>query len=481
MSNVYVGSKCAELSYADPLTRYSRVNLVRDDDTMYTAGDDTGRTLEVECLWATQAMANSILAKVKDVDYRPYTATDALIDPAAEIGDGVTVGGVYGIFAGVDATLDRLAAAEVSAPGGDEIEDEYPYITASERKQQRELARVRSYITKTANDITLRVEDVEGEYTQLQLTLDGVTISGPDGTTLIKGSSIDTTSIKANSISASQVNLTGAITWGDLASDAQSKVNTAQSTASTAQSTANSAANTISAWTYPGSTYIDGQQLMTGTVTATKLRGGSVQILTSTSSVAGIMTVTGADTSSYAIDLTSYGSLRLTANTGAAYIESGYGTWVQAANGVVAFGNASIRPSQDGAYSCGLYGYKWSEVYAASSTIVTSDAAQKHAISYDMAAYDLLFDKLKPATYEFNNGRSGRTHTGMIAQDIEAALAEAGLSPMDFAAFVASPRLDADGNETGEYDYALRYEEFIALCIWQIQRLKERVNVLEGK
>ena len=69
----------------------------------------------------------------------------------------------------------------------------------------------------------------------------------------------------------------------------------------------------------------------------------------------------------------------------------------------------------------------------------------------------------------------------MIAQDIEAALAEAGLSPMDFAAFVASPRLDADGNETGEYDYALRYEEFIALCIWQIQRLKERVNVLEGK
>ena len=126
-----------------------------------------------------------------------------------------------------------------------------------------------------------------------------------------------------------------------------------------------------------------------------------------------------------------------------------------------------------------MYNYLWSEVYAATSTIVTSDAAQKHDIAYDLSRYDSLFDAIKPATYEFNSGRSGRTHTGMISQDIEAALIECGLDSTDFAGFVKSPRVGEDGQLTGEYDYALRYEEFIALCIDQIQRLKARVKALE--
>lgn len=472
MSKTYLGLNCSDLDYADTLTRISRVNLILDNDTMYTVGDDTGRTLEVECLWATQEMANSILQRVKDVDYTPYTATEALIDPAAEIGDAITTGGIYNVIAGIDTTLDEMCAATVSAPGGDEIEDEYPYDSYNQRKTDYQLATIRSLITKTAEEILLRVEQTEGDYTELKVTLDGVTISGPDGSTLIKGSSIDTTTIKANSISADKLNLTGSISFGDLDSSTQSTITTAQNDAS-------DAAETVSAWSYQGSTYIDGTKLMTGTVTATKLRGGSVQILTSAENVAGEMTVTGASSSTYAIELHSNGSLRLTAGSGAAYMESGYGTWVQCMNGAVAFGNGSIRPSQNGVYSCGMYDYKWSEVYAASSTIVTSDAAQKHAIGYDLSAYDLLFDAIKPATYEFNNGQSGRTHTGMISQDIEAALIECGLDSTDFAGFVKSPRVGEDGQLTGEYDYALRYEEFIALCIDQIQRLKARVKALE--
>lgn len=471
MSKIYLGPKCESLDYSQ-LTPITRVNLVLNNDTMYTAGDDTGRTLEVECLWATQAMCNSILAQVGNKSYTAFTASQALLDPAAELGDSVTVGGVYGIIGNMNTTLDALCPSEISAPGGDEIDDEYPYKSASDRQTQRELAKIRSNITKTAEEIALRVEQVEGDYTELKVTLDGVTITDSSGTTRIKGSSIDTTTIKANSIGADKLNLTGSISFGDLDSSTQSTITTAQNNAS-------DAADTISAWSYQGSAYMDGTKLMIGTVTATKLRGGSVQILTNAERVAGEMTVTGADTSSYAIDLTSYGSLRLVAESGAAYMESGYGTWVQCMNGAVAFGNGSIRPSQNGVYSCGMYDYKWSEVYAASSTIVTSDAAQKHDIAYDLSRYDSLFDAIKPATYEFNSGRSGRTHTGMISQDIEAALIECGLDSTDFAGFVKSPRVGEDGQLTGEYDYALRYEEFIALCIDQIQRLKARVKALE--
>ena len=51
---------------------------------------------------------------------------------------------------------------------------------------------------------------------------------------------------------------------------------------------------------------------------------------------------------------------------------------------------------------------------------------------------------------------------------------------MDFAGFIKSPREDAEGNTIdGEYDYALRYAEFIPMLIWQVQKLKARAAELE--
>ena len=69
----------------------------------------------------------------------------------------------------------------------------------------------------------------------------------------------------------------------------------------------------------------------------------------------------------------------------------------------------------------------------------------------------------------------------MIAQDVEATLAELGIDTKDFAGFVKSPARDEDGNIIeGEYNYALRYGEWISLNIWQIQQLKARVAELEA-
>ena len=56
---------------------------------------------------------------------------------------------------------------------------------------------------------------------------------------------------------------------------------------------------------------------------------------------------------------------------------------------------------------------------------------------------------------------------------LEQALRECGLTGKDFAAFVKTQR------EDGGADYGLRYEELIALCIRQVQMLRERVRKLE--
>lgn len=135
--------------------------------------------------------------------------------------------------------------------------------------------------------------------------------------------------------------------------------------------------------------------------------------------------------------------------------------------------SGSAAPSVDGAGSLGFSDYRWSVVYAQTGTITTSDREKKTDISYALERYDALFEKLRPASYRLNGGTSGRTHTGLVAQDVEQALRECGLTGKDFAAFVKTQR------EDGGADYGLRYEELIAMCIRQIQMLRERVRKLE--
>lgn len=126
--------------------------------------------------------------------------------------------------------------------------------------------------------------------------------------------------------------------------------------------------------------------------------------------------------------------------------------------------------------SLGTSVFKWSDVYANNATIQTSDLALKKDVRYGLDDYDALFDALRPMSFVFTDGESGRRHLGMGAQDIEHAMEGCGISDMDFAGFIKSERPDRSG-----YDYALRYGEFIPLCIEQIQRLKTRVSELERR
>ena len=351
---IFLGSNVGELETGDVPANITRVNLSVDSDHYYTAGDDTGRAIEVTCPWGSQEMANSILASVSGKTYQPYTATDALLDPAAEIGDAVTLGGYYSVIADISTSFDRASAPTISAPGSDEIDDEYPYESRERREKNRQLAQTRSLISKTSEEILLQVENeleglsssfsvqldnitgrvngLDGEFAELSLTLDGLTVTDPTGKTVINGSMVQTDNLYVNAanisgtLTANQINLTGAITWGDLASDAQNQVTNAQNLANTANSR-------ISEWTYPKSTMINGQMLMTGTVMASKLLGGSVGLLASDQTVVGSLDI-AYTTTGVGLGMTSkYGGMQLKAAGGNVYIESGYGPYVQLGQG----------------------------------------------------------------------------------------------------------------------------------------------------
>ena len=94
-------------------------------------------------------------------------------------------------------------------------------------------------------------------------------------------------------------------------------------------------------------------------------------------------------------------------------------------------GNLSVSggaaPEYDGAGSLGYSNYRWSVVYAQTGTISMSDREKKTEISDALDRYDALFARLRPVCYRLKDGTSGRVHTGLIAQDVEQALAACGL------------------------------------------------------
>ena len=468
-----MGNRSATLETSPAFEGISKIVIYVDDENVYEAGNDNGRTLELTCPYGTQAMANNLLNELGGYAYQPMQASDALMDPAAELGDAVTIGGVYTILASADTTFDQLMAADIGAPGQEEIESEYPYTSRQQTEQQRQLAQVRSEISKNASEISLRVDGLENDYTQLSVTLDGVTVAGPGGTTLIKGSSIQTSTLAANSISASAVNLTGAITFGDLSTSVQNDINDAYSMAEDAQTAVGDISDTVDDWSYRygGTTYIDGTKIMAGTVTASTLQGGSVELLNSSGGTAGIMYLRSASSASYAVGIDSYGAMSLEAS-GTLHL-SGDGVIIDLGDNYIGCGK-TLRPAGDDAYDVGTSSWRWSTIYAATPTISTSDRSEKTDINYDISAYDAIFDALKPASFRYVNGTSGRTHTGFISQDIEDALESCGLTSTQFATFIKSPQDD------GGYRYGLRYEELIALCVKQIQALKRRVTELEA-
>ena len=170
----------------------------------------------------------------------------------------------------------------------------------------------RAEVVETEDSILLKVDDkIKVQVDAIGVKIDGlleITNGLENGTTTINGACI-----KTGKIDAQYLNLTGAITFGDLDSSAQGKINTAQTTANNAntaagnaQSTADSAKskadsaytramnaeNAVDRWTYGSTTYIDGSKIMTGTVMASDLLGGSVGLLDSNEDIVGSMDIT---------------------------------------------------------------------------------------------------------------------------------------------------------------------------------------------
>ena len=116
----FVGLDLTSFEAKKQMRPVSRVTFLIDDENSVTAGDDTGLEIVASNPHATQAMANAVLARLKGYRYHAFEAGSANLDPAAELGDGITAGGVYGFIGRLND--DGNGYPGVDAPGEAELE-----------------------------------------------------------------------------------------------------------------------------------------------------------------------------------------------------------------------------------------------------------------------------------------------------------------------------------------------------------------------
>ena len=121
-----------------------------------------------------------------------------------------------------------------------------------------------------------------------------------------------------------------------------------------------------------------------------------------------------------------------------------------------------IRPSSDGAdaddtYDIGHPTVRWGTIYAATGSIQTSDENEKQNIASltsaeitAATAISKLFKTFKFKSKVTAKGDDARTHTGVIAQQVQTAMSDAGLDASKYAFWCSNTWWEADEKYTDD-------------------------------
>ena len=136
--------------------------------------------------------------------------------------------------------------------------------------------------------------------------------------------------------------------------------------------------------------------------------------------------------------------------------------------------NITFDASNAGSLGAGTWYYNGGTILS------SSDRRFKNSISSFPESFHNFYQSLTPRVFKYNNGSSNRYHTGFIAQEVEESILKNGLTLNDLALFV---RVSPEKAPTDDINGAcyLRYEEFISLNTWEIQKLLKKIQELERR
>ncbi len=300
----------------------------------------------------------------------------------------------------------------------------------------------------TAQGLDTRITSAEGEIASLQVTASGLssTVANQAGQisnltqtvnsfslSVSNGSSSSTIYLEAGGtiIDSARVTFTGMVTFADLEDS--------------------------------GATTINGDNITTGTIYADIIHlGGQMDVYRTASgyTLGGYigymsgMTASGSSTAGIAIASSNEAAVVICTTNGARMGYDGVSTVVCTSSQVSITGDT---------------------VFINGEPQTTSDARLKTEKQYDVEKYLGVFDRLKPCTFVYSGHK--RRHLGLIAQEVQEALAAEQIPESDFAALCTAP----PNEEQPDGLYTLRYGEIQILAIAKIQQMAAEIQELKAE
>ena len=385
--SVYVGQKALSLTEYEKTAPITGVILWVDDENCYEAGDETGTVIEQDCPYASQSMADNLLAILQGYSYQGLEANGAKVSPVAELGDGLTIGGLYTQLAYQNIRFSTGEVMDVAAPGSDETLHEYKTEGETTKQFTHQIAQTRSLISKTSEEILLQVENelkglsssfsvqlqqiqsqvtgLDGQVSSITQKVDNITLSVSNGstsssislsvggvvvssqniqmnglvtftglangTTTIDGACIKTGTIDANRIDADNLyvnaaNITGSLVIGQLPSNVATTGDIPDRVSELENDEGYQTARGVV--TIINGT-VDADYVNALRIRARYLQGETVQLLSSSGSLVGAMDIVNTNSGDGLTIGTNRGGIRIeTGQSGNIYISSGHGPFL---------------------------------------------------------------------------------------------------------------------------------------------------------
>lgn len=155
---ISVGRNAVSLKAGKRAKEYTKVILHVSDDVAYTVGNDLGLTMEYTNPFGTPEMARNILASISGYQHQSFDAASVLLDPAAQLGDGLDINGMYGGISTMTVHFGPQFTADAGAPAIQEINQKVPFKSSQERQVERKFLDTYAKLSIQADQIAAEVE-----------------------------------------------------------------------------------------------------------------------------------------------------------------------------------------------------------------------------------------------------------------------------------------------------------------------------------
>ena len=173
----YLGKAVTSFEEYNDVGPITGVSVLVDDGTEYRSGGSSGYLLTVKCTYGSQELANNILLDVYQKTYKGYRAAGAQLPLDAELGDAVTINGLYSFLAYQSVTFGPGHMSEIAAPGDNEVTHEYQYTATSKKNISGDVTALRNVVQQMLGAMQIELNSIKTALDTLTLKVNDISLA----------------------------------------------------------------------------------------------------------------------------------------------------------------------------------------------------------------------------------------------------------------------------------------------------------------